>query len=96
VIPKRTTPLPQFPKADPRGNYPAVDYARIAIARDILGARKRARLTQEELAGRAGIRVETLCRVETGHDSAGLKSIVAIDRALKAASKQLHSRRKGA
>jgi len=92
----RTTPLPQFPKADPRGNYPAVDYARIAIARDILGARKRARLTQEELAGRAGIRVAALCRVEKGQYSAGLKTLLAIDRALRAASKQSRSRRKGA
>ena len=92
----RTTPLPRFPKADPRGNFPAVDYARVAIARDILGARERARLTQEELAGRAGIRVSTLCRVEKGRNSVGLKTLQAIDRALRTASNQTHSRRKGA
>jgi DNA-binding XRE family transcriptional regulator len=92
----RETPLPLYPKPDSRGNYPAVDYARVSIARDILTARARAGLSQKELAARAGIRVETLCRLEKGKHSAGLKTLLAIDRALKATSKHSHARRKGA
>jgi DNA-binding XRE family transcriptional regulator len=92
----RETPLPLYPEPDSRGNFPAVEYARVSIARDILTARARAGLSQKELAERAGIRVETLCRLEKGRNSAGLKTLLAIDRALKAASKQARSRRKGA
>lgn len=92
----RKTPLPPYPEPDARGNFPAVDYARVSIARDILTARARARLSQEELAERAGIRVETLCRLEWGKRSASLRTLVAIDRALKAAAKGRRTRRKGA
>jgi DNA-binding XRE family transcriptional regulator len=92
----RETPLPLYPEADARGNFPAVDYARISIARDILTARARAGLSQKELAQRAGIRVETLCRLEKGKHSAALETLLALDRALKAFSRGSRSRRKGA
>ncbi len=92
----RETPLPLYPEPDARGNFPAVDYARISIARDILTARARAGLSQKELAERAGIRVETLCRLEKGKHSAGLETLLAIDRALKSAAKGPRARRKGA
>ena len=92
----RETPLPLYPEPDARGNFPAVDYARVSIARDILTARARAGLSQKELAARAGIRVETLCRLEKGKHSAGLKTLLSIDRALKATSKNSRTRRKGA
>jgi DNA-binding XRE family transcriptional regulator len=92
----RTTSLPRYPRPDSRGNFPAVEYPRISIARDILTERGRAGLSQKELAERAGIRVETLCRLEKGKHSAGLKTLLAIDRALRAAAKIRRTRRKGA
>jgi DNA-binding XRE family transcriptional regulator len=92
----RETPLPMYPEPDERGNYPAVDYARVSIARDIVTARARAGLSQKELAERAGVRVETLCRLEKGKHSASLKTLLAIDRALRALAKGSKPRRKGA
>ena len=90
----RETPLPLYPAPDARGNFPAVEYARISTARDILTARAQAGLSQKELARRAGIRVETLCRLEKGKHSAGLKTLLALDRALKSAASVQRSRRK--
>jgi DNA-binding XRE family transcriptional regulator len=44
----------------------AVDYARASIGRDLLRRRERAGLTQSEVAAKAGIRPETLSRLENG------------------------------
>src|SRR5438270_8527520 len=77
--------LPPLPKPDADGNYPALEYVRAAIARDIIRDRLAAGLTQRELARRAGIRVETLCRIETGKHTASVPTIDRIDRALKRA-----------
>jgi predicted transcriptional regulator len=92
----RTAPLPRLPNADPRGNFPAVEYARVSIARDIRSARVRAGLSPSELAGRAGIRLETLARLEMGKHSARLQTLLSIERALESGSKQPRSRGRGA
>lgn len=49
-------------------------------------------MTQKDLAAAAGVRVETLNRIEKGRVSADTATIVKIDRALKSASK-LRSRK---
>ena len=77
--------LPALPEADARGNVPAADYARASIARGIIQDRVKAGLSQRELAKRAGIRVETLCRIETGKHTASVVTIEKIDRTLQAA-----------
>lgn len=77
--------LPPLPAADERGTVPAVDYARASIARAIIGRRANVGLTQQELAKLAGMRVETLCRIETGKVTPSLKSVERIDRALSGA-----------
>ena len=84
--------LPPLPGPDARGDVPAVDYARASIARGIIQDRVKAGLNQRELAKRAGIRVETLCRIETGKHTASVATIEKIDRALQAA---LSKERKG-
>ena len=43
---------------------------------------------REELARRAGIRVETLCRIETGKHTPSVPTIDKLDRALKQAARQ--------
>jgi DNA-binding XRE family transcriptional regulator len=58
--------LPALPKADAEGNVPAVAYGRVLLARKLITARREAGLAQAELARRAGIRVETLNRLEKG------------------------------
>lgn len=79
--------LPEFPKADKDGNMPAVEYARVSIARDIIRQRRELGLSQQELAHIAGIRQETISRLETGKHSAGKGTIDKLDRAFKKAAK---------
>ena len=79
--------LPALPKAQANGNYPAVDYARASLARKIIRDRVAAGLSQRELARLAGIRVETLCRIETGKHTPSVPTIDKVDRALRLAMK---------
>ena len=77
---------PPLPTPDADGNYPAVDYARASLARNIIRGRGEAGLTQLELARRAGIRNETLCRVERGQHTPSVAPIARIEQALKQAT----------
>jgi len=76
---------PLLPEPDSDGNYPAVEYARASLARKIIRHRRRVGLTQVELARRAGIRPETLCRIELGNRTPAIGTVQKIDRALKKA-----------
>ncbi|MBI1900246.1 MAG: helix-turn-helix transcriptional regulator [Planctomycetia bacterium] len=79
---------PRLPKPDADGHYPAVEYARVSLARKIIRDRVAAGLSQRQLALRAGIRVETLCRIETGKHTPSVPTIDKLDRALKAAEQR--------
>jgi DNA-binding XRE family transcriptional regulator len=79
-------PWPALPRPDAQGNYPAVEYARASLARKIIKARRQAGLTQAELARRAGIRPETLNRIEKGKTTPDTATIVKIERALEETS----------
>jgi len=79
--------LPPLPASDAQGNYPAVEYARASLARKIIRDRVAAGLSQRDLALRAKIRVETLCRIETGKHIPSVATIDKLDRALKQVSK---------
>jgi ribosome-binding protein aMBF1 (putative translation factor) len=78
---------PALPAADADGNRPADEYAAASQARAILRARRRLGLSQAELARRAGIRPETLNRIEQGRNKPSVPTIAKIERALKAAEK---------
>lgn len=69
------------------GRKPAVSAMRAIMARDIVSDRERVGWSQAELARRAGIRVETLNRIETGKRSPSLLTIEKIDAALQAGQK---------
>ena len=56
---------PPLPEPNARGNY-SLDAMDIVMAQEIIRARRQLGLTQAELAQRAGIRVETLNRIELG------------------------------
>jgi DNA-binding XRE family transcriptional regulator len=85
--------LPPLPRPDAQGNYPAVEYARASLARKIIRDRVAAGLSQRELALRAGVRVETLCRIETGKHTPSVPTIEKIDRALQRYAKSKSKRR---
>src|SRR5437764_11630100 len=76
---------PLLPDPLPDGNYPALEYMRASIARDILRHRRRLGLTQAELARRAGIRPETLNRIEHAKQAPAVATVEKIDQALKRA-----------
>jgi DNA-binding XRE family transcriptional regulator len=76
---------PELPKPDADGNYPVVEYARVSLARKIIKARRLAGLSQAELARRAGIRPESLNRIEKGRCTADTATIARIHRALETA-----------
>jgi DNA-binding XRE family transcriptional regulator len=77
---------PELPEPDAEGNYPAVAYARVSLARKIIKARRRAGWTQADLARRSGIRPETLNRIEKGRTTPEVSTIAKIERALEAAT----------
>ncbi len=76
---------PLLPEPDAKGNYPAREYMLASIARDIIRHRRRAGLTQVELARRAGIRPESLNRIEQGKVSPSVATVEKIDKALREA-----------
>jgi DNA-binding XRE family transcriptional regulator len=79
------SPLPEYPAACPDGNYPALEYARVGLARKILTRREAVGLTQKALAAAAGVRIETVNRVEKGKVTPDTATIMKIDKALKKA-----------
>ena len=81
--------LPALPAPDARGNVPAVEYGRKLLARRLVLARRRAGLTQAELARRAKIRVETLNRLEKGRHNPDETTFNKIEAALRAQGVQI-------
>lgn len=73
---------PTLPLPDADGNYPAVETMRAMLARKIIRRRRAAGLSQVELARRAGIRPETLNRLEQGKHSPSIATVDKLDRAL--------------
>jgi len=80
--------MPPLPEANEHGNYPAVEYLRATIGRSLVRDRVELGMTQRELAESAGVRVETLCRIETGRHTASTATIAKLDRALKRAKER--------
>jgi len=94
AVPLAGEDLPPLPKPDADGSFPAIEYARISLARDIIRDRRAAGLTQQELADRARTRQETISRIESGKYAASVKLIDRIDRVLQAAIKKADSKRR--
>ncbi len=95
LVPKReyrrllkSCELPAFPPANPSGNFPALATARVSIAREIIQRRQAVGLSQKALAAAAGVRVETLNRIEKCKVTADNATIGKIDRALTKAEKR--------
>ena len=74
--------LPPLPKRLPGGNFPLIEASRIGIARQIIRLRKSVGLSQAELARRAGVRIETLNRLERARHTPDVSTIDKISKAL--------------
>ncbi len=77
--------LPSVPAPLANGNYPAVETIRVIYARRLIQERESAGLSQSELARRAGLRPETINRLEKGRHSPDTATLAKIAKALRAA-----------
>lgn len=77
-------PEPELPPTDKEGNYPAREALRVVAARRLIRARRALGWSQVELARRAGVRVETLSRLEQGKHSASATTLEKVNLALEA------------
>ncbi len=77
--------LAEMPRPDSEGHYPAAKTLRAIVARQIAQRRHKANLSQAELARRAGVRQETLSRLESGKHAPTVRTVEKIDRALSKA-----------
>jgi predicted transcriptional regulator len=82
---ERAGVLPPLSSSDADGNRPALETCNIIIARKFVSRRIKAGLTQKELARRAGVRLETICRVGGGKQRPSRETILRIDAALNEA-----------
>jgi|GEM_PF-3466559 len=76
---------PTLPTPDADGYYPAEQALDVIVARQIIRRRQAAGWTQAELAERAGVRQETVSRIESGKHAPNLSTVDRLDRALKQA-----------
>jgi DNA-binding XRE family transcriptional regulator len=74
--------IPAMPQLSSDGVYPAVEAMRTLMARKIIAARNAVGLSQAALARKAGIRVETLNRLEKGKHTPDLATMAKINNAL--------------
>ena len=81
VVPD-TKSSPALPAVSADGTHPAAEAMRAMMARKIIAARDAAGLSQAALARRAGIRVETLNRLEKGRHTPDLATMAKINKAL--------------
>ena len=80
--------FPPLPPPDSSGYYPAVEYMRAGLARKIIRQRRAAGLTQADLARKAGIRPETLNRIERGKATPDMPTVMKITRAIEQAQEE--------
>jgi ribosome-binding protein aMBF1 (putative translation factor) len=74
--------LPPLPKSNADGSVPAMEFARTALARRLIIERAARGWSQAELARRAGVRVETVNRLERARHTADPATAAKIQRAL--------------
>ena len=89
-------PMPDLPEANAEGNRPALQTARVLIARGIIRDRTALGWSQGELARQSGVPVATLNRIERARVTPDASTIAKIDKAIKKASAPRGVRRRKA
>jgi DNA-binding XRE family transcriptional regulator len=84
--------LPPLPPVDADGTSNAIDFARATIARRLIADRRAAGLSQERLAKLAHVRQETISRIESGKNTATVRTIDKLDKAIRRAGGQAGNR----
>ena len=74
--------LPKLPSADARGERPAKAAILAVVARSLIRRRTAAGLDQKRLAALAGVRAETISRIESGRYRPRRETMLRIDHAL--------------
>ena len=74
--------MPQLPPKDHRGERPAKATIQAIIARSLIRRRTDAGLEQKQLAALAGVRAETISRIESGRYRPQRATMERLDRAL--------------
>ena len=85
--------LPEFPKPNKDGNFPAQEYSRVSIARTLIRDRRSVGLSQQKLADLAHVRQETISRLESGKHVASTATIEKIERAIEGERKRRKKRK---
>lgn len=83
LMSQTTDKTPDYPAVDKDGTCEALSFLRASIARDIIRERRERALTQAQLAKLAGIRQETLSRLESGKHKPNVRTVERIEAALK-------------
>ena len=65
----------------------AVTFANVSIGRQLRRRREEAKLSQAEVARKAKIRPEMLCRIESGNGNPTVSTVTKIVKAIKTLSK---------
>jgi DNA-binding XRE family transcriptional regulator len=99
LVPQRefdelTARPPEMPPANPDGTFPALAACRVSIASSIIRERQALGMTQQALADAAGVRIETINRIEKAKVTPDVATINKIDRALKRAKVKAPRRRR--
>ncbi len=91
TVPLDDEDMPPLPEPDKQGRFPALAYARVSLARDLIRDRRATGITQQQLAELVGTRQETISRIESGNYTASSKLVERIDRAIHSALKKAKS-----
>ena len=79
---------PPFPEQDAEGNVDALPFMDASIARNLIRRRIAAGLTQKALAKLAGVRLETISRIESAKHAPMRETVTRLDGALKRAERK--------